>query len=80
MRYSDSTPTITNWDELDRQDMVDSNRATGIFEQHEDMSGESQEKLRRQKLLDELVHEHIEGNQSSKSKLQMMFNKFLYRK
>jgi hypothetical protein len=80
MRYSDSTTTITNWDELDRQDMVDSSRATEIFEQHEDMSGENQEKPRQQKLLDELVHEHIEGNRASKSKLKIMFNKFLYRK
>jgi hypothetical protein len=80
MRYSDSTATITNWEEFDRQDMVDSNLATEIFEEHEYMSSENREKPRRQKLLDELVHEHIEGNLPSKSKLQVMFNKFLYRK
>ena len=80
MRYSDSTTTITNWEELDRQDMVDSSLATEIFEQHEYMSGENGEKPRRQKLLDELVPEHIEVNRPSKSKLQVMFNKFLYRK
>ena len=80
MRYSDSTATITNWEEFGRQDMVDSNLATEIFEQHEYMPSENREKPRRQKLLDELVHEHIEGNRSSKSKLQVMFNKFLYRK
>ena len=80
MRYSDSTTTITNWEEVDQQDMVDSSLATEIFEQHEYMSGENREKPRRQKLLDELVDEHIEGNRPSKSKLQVMFNKFLYRK
>jgi hypothetical protein len=80
MRYSDSTPTITIWEELDRQDIVDSSLATEIFEQHEYMSGENREKPRRQKLLDELVHKHIEGNRPLKSKLQVMFNKFLYRK
>jgi hypothetical protein len=80
MRYSDSTSTITNWEELDQQDIVDSSLATEIFEQHEYMSGENREKPRRQKLLDELVPEHIEGNRPSMSKLQLMFNKFLYRK
>ena len=80
MRHSDSTTTITNWEELDQQDIVDSSLATEIFEQHEYMSGENREKPPRQKLLDELVHEHIEGNRPSKSKLQVMFNKFLYRK
>lgn len=80
MRYSNSTTTITNWEELDRPDMVDFSLATEIFEQREYMFGENREQVRRQKLLDELVPEHIEGNRPSKSKLQVMFNKFLYRK
>ena len=77
MRYSDS---ITNWEEIDQPDMVDSSLATEIFEQDEYMYGESRENACRQKLLDEFVHEHIKGNRPSKSKLQAMFNKFLYRK
>ena len=80
MRSSDSTITTTDWDELDRQDMVDFSLATEIFEQHEYMSGENREQARRQHLRDELVHEHIEGTRPTKAKLRTMFDRFLYRK
>ncbi len=80
MRYSDSTTTTTDWEELDRQDRVDYNRATERLEQHEYRFDENLEKPYRQKLLDELVREDIEGYRQSKSKLSSMFDKFLYRK
>lgn len=80
MRYSDSTTTTTDWVELDRQEMDDHSLATEIFEQHEYVHGEKREMPGRQNLLDELVREHNEGNRQSKSNLQAMFNKFLYRK
>ncbi|MCG6889287.1 MAG: hypothetical protein LJE92_06830 [Gammaproteobacteria bacterium] len=69
-----------DWDELDRLDTADYSMATEIFEQHEYRFGESQARPHRQKPLDELVREHIEGNRKSRSKLQAMFNKFVYRK
>jgi hypothetical protein len=49
------------------------------------MSGENRKKRRRQKLIDELVREHLDGKQQregrrkAKSTLQAMFDKFLYR-
>ena len=80
MRYSDSTTTTTDWEELDRQEMVDNSLDDENFAHHEYMFREKREKPHRQKLLDELVREHIEGKRQSKSKLQAMFNKFLYTK
>ncbi|MCP4332960.1 MAG: hypothetical protein GY785_09920 [Gammaproteobacteria bacterium] len=78
MRYSDSTTTTTDWEELDRQDMVDNSLDTEKLALHEYMFGENREMQHQQKLRDELVREHIKGHRQSKSKLQAMFNKFLY--
>jgi len=80
MRDFDSTSTTTDWDELDRQDRVDYSLATEIFEQHEYGFEEHRQQPRQQMPLDDLVHERIEGNRQSKSKLRTMFDKFLYGK
>jgi len=78
MEYSDSTTTITSWEESDWQDKVDYSLASEVFEQHDYLFEKKREHPRRQKLLDDLVREHIEGNRLSKSKLLVLFDKFLY--
>jgi hypothetical protein len=85
MRYSDTTNTTTDWDEFDLPDNTDSSLITDISRGLEYMSGENRKKRRRQKLIDELVREHLDGKQQregrrkAKSTLQAMFDKFLYR-
>jgi hypothetical protein len=86
MGYSDTTTTTTGWDEFDLPDHTDSSLITDISRGLDYMSGESRKKRHRQKLIDELVREHIDGKQQreggrkAKSKLQAMYQKFLYRK
>ncbi len=80
MRYFDSTNTTTDMEELDPQDSDEYSLSTEVFEQREYTFAENRERAGRQKLLDELVRENIKANRPSKSKLQAMFDKFLYKK
>ncbi|MCG6889176.1 MAG: hypothetical protein LJE92_06265 [Gammaproteobacteria bacterium] len=79
MTFSDPTTMTTDWDEFDLPDNTDSSLITDISRRLVYMSGENREKRRRQKLIDELVREHIEDQQQPKSVLRVIFDKFLKR-
>ena len=78
--YNDSDTTITNWSEPNQSENNDRTRFIDISEYDDYLPGEGCASQHRQELAEDLIRENIERKRRSKSKLNHMFDKFLFKR
>ncbi len=69
--------TEPDWGNLDFTDHTDRSFITDISDTLGYLSGENRAQRRKQKLREELVHEHIENTKQAPSPLQSLVNKLI---
>jgi hypothetical protein len=78
--YNDLDTTITSHSEYNQAENNDQSQFVEFSEYDDYLPGEGCASQRRQELAEELMREHMERKRRSKSKLNRMFDKFLFKR